>query len=171
MKLSVRSNLPTGFTLIEILIATALLTTMLALAFVGATNFSKRLFLAPADSFLVHMLTSASRHARDGFQQSDWGVYLPYDETTRELSEIIVFSGLSYLTRDASRDQHVSFSPRVQFVTVDLSGPAPATTNDHEVVFTRITGETSQYGTITFSIFGVTRSVVVSPQGFVTREL
>jgi len=171
MKLLDRSKTESGFTLIEVLITIAIISIMFGLAVLSASRISNRLSIAPGDSNLVNLLTSASRRARDGVKESPWGVYFPYDEVSRSLNEAIIFKGSSYATRDTAYDQSYSFSERVQFITVDFSGVGPLVGNDHEVVFDKYTGQTNQYGSVDLEMLGVSRTVIVSSQGFVTREL
>ncbi|PJE77057.1 hypothetical protein COV05_01410 [Candidatus Uhrbacteria bacterium CG10_big_fil_rev_8_21_14_0_10_48_16] len=160
-----------GFTLVEALVSIAIFSVLFGFTAVGASQVSKRLFIGPSDAYLENILTTASRRARDGVEGGDWGVYLPYDEVTRNLSEVIVFQGASYATRNSSLDQSFAFSDKIDLISVDFSGSSPVTGNDHEVVFTRYSGQTSMYGSVDLEVFGVPRSVTISEQGFVTREL
>jgi len=155
----------------EVIVSIALLSLLFGLAIYATTKLSTQLFIAPADAHLLHVLTTASRRARDGVQSSAWGVYLPFNETTRVLSEVTVYKGQTYDLRDPAYDQTFSFSERVKFVSVDLSGSAPATSNSHEVSFDLYSGSTSAYGSIELETMGITRHVTVSPHGFVTKEL
>ncbi len=160
-----------GFTLIEVIISIALLSMLFGLALYGTTKLSTQLFIGPADANLVNVLTTASRRARDGVGGGAWGVYLPFDEQTRVLSEAVVYKGSSYALRDTAYDQTFAFSERVKFVSVDFSGSAPTTINSHEVLFEKYSGQTSQYGSVELETMGVTRHVTVSNHGFVTKEL
>lgn len=160
-----------GFTLIEVLLSVGIVTLLIGFTALGASQISKRLLIGPSDAYLENILTTAVRRARDGVGASDWGVYLPYDEITRNLDEAIVFKGSSYATRESAFDQTFAFSDKTDFVSVDFSGVEPDRTNDHEVVFELYSGQTSSYGSIVLEIFGVNRTVAVSQQGFITREL
>lgn len=160
-----------GFTLIEVLLSIGIISLLLGFTALGASQVSKHLLIGPSDAILENILTTAARRARDGVEASDWGVYLPYDEVSRSLSEVVVFKGSSYATRDSDFDQVFAFSEKTDFVSVDFSGSGPDGTDDHEVVFDLYGGQTSAYGSVELEVFGVSRTIVVSPQGFITREL
>lgn len=156
-----------GFTLIELLVTIGLFVGIFLVAIPSISKLAKHGGSSPPE-LLAALLVSSARHARDGDQASAWGVYLPYDDVTRTAGEIIVFSGDSYVARDASRDLAYSFDDTVLFTSVDLSGDSASSGNDHEIVFSALTGETSQHGTISLLVRGQTASVVVSPSGFPT---
>ncbi|MCR4314418.1 MAG: type II secretion system GspH family protein [Candidatus Uhrbacteria bacterium] len=160
-----------GFTLIEVLLSIGIISLLFGFTAMGVSQVSKRLLIGPSDAYLENILTTAARRARDGVQASDWGVYLPYDELSRNLSEVIVFKGSSYAMRDSDFDQEFVFSEKTDFVSVDFSGAEPDRIDDHEVVFELYAGQTSQSGSVALEVFGVSRTIVVSPQGFITREL
>ena len=171
MKSSVPSKSLGGFTLMEVLISVAIFSLLFSFTAMGASQLSKRLLIGPSDAYLENILITASRRARDGVEASDWGVNLPYDEQTRTLASITVFKGSSYAARDSSFDQTFTYSDNIDFVTVDFSGSLPATGNDHEIVFERYSGETAMFGSVVLEVFGVERSVAISSQGMITREL
>lgn len=160
-----------GLTLFEAVITIGIIGFLFSLSALGASQTSKRLLIGPSDGYLESIFMTASRRARDGVEGSAWGVYLPYDEQSRKLNEVLVFKGLSYASRDSIFDQTFSFSEHTEFVTVDFSGVAPDSVNDHEVVFERYSGETAMYGSVELEVFGEIRSVTISEEGFVTREL
>ncbi|NQV90416.1 prepilin-type N-terminal cleavage/methylation domain-containing protein [Candidatus Uhrbacteria bacterium] len=171
MKSSAPSKQRKGFTIVEVLISISILSMLFAIGATGASRMSKRLLIGPSDAYLENILTTASRRARDGVEGGSWGVYLPYDEETRNLSEVVVFKGSSYATRDSAFDQVFPYANKTDFITVDFSGAGVDTTNDHEVIFMLYSGQTSQYGSVDLEVFGVARTVRISPEGFITREL
>lgn len=159
-----------GFTLIEVILSVAIILVIFGISTAGAVKLSNRLNVAPADTGIINMLSTAARKARDGFGQSSWGVYLPYDETTRVLNEVIVFKGNSYALRDSDYDVSYRFSDTTVFTEVSLSGASPSVGDDHEIVFSALTGQTDNYGTITLTVFGQERVVSVGKDGIPTRE-
>jgi prepilin-type N-terminal cleavage/methylation domain-containing protein len=159
-----------GFTLIELIISIAIISFVVGLSAFGASQLAKQLYLAPADAAMTHVLTTAARHARNGIGDSAWGVYIPYDETTRQSTEAILYKGSSYASRDQSADISFPISETTRFTTMNLSGASPTSGNDHEVNFTKRSGDTSNYGTITLTVFGQERIIAVSAEGFATRE-
>jgi len=141
-----------GFTLVELLVSIGLFAVII-----------------PAEE-LAALLTSAARNARHGANASARGLYLPYDNTIRLTDEVILFSGDSYALRDAVEDIAFDFDEGTTFDAVLLSGAVPSSGDDHEAVFSALTGETSQYGTITLTFRGETRIIDVSPSGFITTN-
>ncbi len=158
-----------GFTLVELLIAIGIAATIILVAIPSVYKLGESHASSPADN-ITSLLNSSSRRARNGDNASAWGVYLPYDNVSRLANEIIVFSGDSYATRDATHDITYDFDDVASFTTVELSGSAPSTGNDHEAVFSSLTGETSLYGTITIDFREATTVINVSPSGFTTTQ-
>lgn len=171
MRLSVLSKNSRGFTIIETLVSLTIISVLVGLTAVGASQLTKRLLVSPSDAYLESILITASRRARDGVGGSDWGVFLPYDETTRVLSSITVFKGSSYALRDSAFDHVFPFSDKIDFVSVDFSGEDISTGNDHEIVFQRYSGETTMFGSVEIEVVGIGRIVTVTSQGIITREL
>jgi prepilin-type N-terminal cleavage/methylation domain-containing protein len=160
----------TGFTLLEMIISVAIIAALFGLSTVGAFQLSKQLNISSADTGVINILSTAARKARDGSGQSNWGVHLPYDDSTRSLNEITIFKGLSYALRDADYDIDYPFSDSTLFTTVSLSGSSPSSGDDHEVVFSALSGQTDNYGTITLTIFGDERVVSLGQDGIASRE-
>jgi prepilin-type N-terminal cleavage/methylation domain-containing protein len=161
---------PQGFTLIELIISIAIIALVVGMSAFGAAQLAKQLYLAPADAALTHVLTTAARHARNGIGDSAWGVYIPYDEGTRQSTEAVLYKGVNYASRDQSADISFPIAETTQFTTMNLSGSAPSAGNDHEVNFTKLSGGTAQYGSMTITVFGQERIIAISEQGFATRE-
>jgi prepilin-type N-terminal cleavage/methylation domain-containing protein len=159
-----------GFTLIELLISIAVISLIVGVSAFGASQLAKQLYLAPADSAITHVLTTAARHARNGIGDSAWGVYIPYDETTRQSTEAILYKGTNYASRDQSADISFPIAETTRFTTMNLSGASATNGNDHEVNFTKHSGDTGNYGTMTLTVFGQERIIAVSAEGFATRE-
>ncbi|OGL70044.1 hypothetical protein A3C17_01515 [Candidatus Uhrbacteria bacterium RIFCSPHIGHO2_02_FULL_53_13] len=156
-----------GFTLIELVISIGVFAVIMLAAVPSISKLGDSRAVAPHDQ-LASLLTSASRHARSGVNGSAWGLYLPYDMVTRRTDSVVMFSGNSYATRDASKDVTLVFDEDALLTSVELSGDAPSAGNDQETVFFALTGEVSLNGTVTVSFRGKTSVVTVSPSGFVT---
>ncbi|MBI5369962.1 prepilin-type N-terminal cleavage/methylation domain-containing protein [Candidatus Uhrbacteria bacterium] len=159
-----------GFTLLELVMVVGIFSLLITVAATSAFSFSKKLNIGRADVQLVDVLTNATLKARSGDGAQSWGVYLPYNEATRVADELVVFRGTSYAMRDRAFDETYPYTTSSHFDSAVLSGAGVSTGNDHEVVFTAFTGATSQYGTITLNIFGVDQTILVTPEGFITRE-
>lgn len=154
-----------GFTLVELLLTTAILAIVFALG-TGVFSLVQQTAAAASGTVAIEqILGSAARRARSGENGTAWGVYLPYDETTRHTNTITVFSGASYATRTVSRDVSYRFNQGVGFTVVDLSGAGSSAGNDHEVVFAALSGITTQYGSITLDVYGQTFTITITESG------
>ena len=159
-----------GFTIIELVIAIGLSSLFFGLSLMGISHLSKRLRVSPADTGIIHVLSTAALQARLGEEESAWGVYFPYDEESRLADHLILFSGENYATRNSNKDIFYPISSTITFQTVSLSGAGISEGNDHEVVFHVFSGSTENYGSIMIEVYNEQRTVVVSKQGFITRE-
>ena len=158
-----------GFTLVELLVSIGLFAVIILVTMPSVSKLGDSRAVEPAEE-LAALLTSAARNARHGANASARGLYLPYDNATRLTDEVILFSGDSYALRDAVEDIVFDFDEGTTFDAVLLSGAVPSSGDDHEAVFSALTGETSQYGTITLTFRGETRIIDVSPSGFITTN-
>lgn len=159
----------TGFVLLELLITTALIAMLVGVSFQGLSLIQES--TAQFHNREVrNAIYSAGQRARNGFADSPWGVYLHYDEITREGTSLTLFSGINYLTRNQTWDLPLVLQGNVLFPNVSLSGAAPSSGNDHEIVFARFSGATSQYGTITIQTSYTSSIVSISSDGIVVQE-
>ena len=159
-----------GFTLIEILVTTAIVAIVFTLGTGIFSLMQKTTATASGTVALEQILGGAVRRARAGSQGTSWGVYLPYNEITRHTNTVTIFSGANYTTRDVSRDINYRFNEGVGFTTVDFSGAGGWLGNDHEIVFSALSGQTLQYGSITFDVYGDAFTITVTEDGFVVLE-
>ncbi len=97
-------------------------------------------------------------------------MYFPYDDSTRTATTLTLFHGTSYADRIIADDQLHAINAQTQFVVVDLSGSAPVTGNDHEIVFQSLSGETTQYGEIVLEWYERRRTITIDPDGFAVRS-
>lgn len=159
-----------GFTLLEMMITISILIVLFGLSAFIVSRVQENIAVGSADTSIINIVTAASRRARIGEQGSAWGIHFPYDEVTRAASEVVIFSGASYLTRNPDLDISYPFPSHVHFQNVSLSGAAPSDGNDHEVIFDSISGDTDQYGSITLESFGRVRTLFISSEGLITKE-
>ncbi len=159
-----------GFTTIELLVTIAITVIVFSLGSGVFSLVQKTAAAASGSVALEQILGGAARRARSGEAGTNWGVYLPYDETTRRANAVTVFSGASYATRDATRDVPYRFNQGVLFTAVDFSGAGSSLGNDHEIVFAALSGETADYGSVTINIYGGTFTIFVSQDGMVVLD-
>lgn len=170
MLFNVSYAIPRGITLIEIVLAIGILATMLGLSGFAFAHFAKAVSAVSSDRALANAVSIAASRARSGYEGTPWGVYIPYNETTRLADSVVIFSGATYATRTATRDVTLSVSNDIQFTAVDFSGSGVDETNGHEIVFAALTGKTTQYGSVTFTWFGATRTLRIADNGIPVRE-
>ena len=85
-------------------------------------------------------------------------------------NELVVFSGDSFPTRNQAEDIRYEFSEFVKLNDVSLSGDLPSDGNDHEIVFEKLSGSTTDYGSITIMSHDRERTLTISPDGIITRD-
>lgn len=159
-----------GFTLLEVLITIAILGSLFLLSAYGLRALQKSFASQTVDRELTNILTTAARNARLGLQGDAWGVYIPYDLTTRTTSSVTLFHGDSYATRISADDVLLPINTDAIFTSVDFSGAAASTGNDHEIVFDSLSGATQEYGSIVLDWYAESRTISISKDGIITRE-
>lgn len=82
---------PRGFTLLEVIVTIAILGLIFFLSTSGLSMLQRSFAAQAVDREVTNVLSSAARRARIGMKGGDWGVYIPYDETTRTATTVIVF--------------------------------------------------------------------------------
>lgn len=159
-----------GFTLIEVVMTMSVLGILLGVAGISLSSLQSSIATSASDREILYIISSAERKARDGAEGSSWGVYIPYDPTSRSATSATVFSGASYATRNEVKDVLYPISKDILFSYVDLSGAGAATGNDHEIVFSALTGATANYGSMDLQWYNVTRTITIDPDGFAVRQ-
>lgn len=160
------NSFPRGITLLELVISIGVLTIIFGISSVGIANIQRTITNLSTDNDVISALTLASRRARAGRENTSWGVYIPFDESTRKTENIIVFSGTSYAARNVSNDLTLTVNGDIMFTSVDFSGSAPDVVNAHEIVFQQFSGATTQYGSLTLEWFDEQHLITVTPNGF-----
>ncbi len=161
---------PKGFTFLEIIITLGVFGILFSISGIALTKFQQSVASSASDREILHILSTAARKARHGLGGTSWGVYIPYNESTRATTTVTIFCGATYATRDIACDDIYTVSNNIHFLAVDFSGVAPNTTNDHEIVFSPLSGATAQYGSISLGWYDTTRVLTVTPDGFVNRQ-
>ncbi len=112
--------------------------------------------LEVATQELVHVLRKGNTQSTTQIADNPWGVKF-LDSTT---DSYVLYSGDSYAARDTTWDTVYPLPDSVTFSSISLQG------GGSEVLFTQVTGATSQYGTITLvSSNGSTRIITVNTLG------
>lgn len=159
-----------GFSLVEIVITVAIIAMLFAIGALAVSVASARFAERSAEVKIHDILLTAQRMARSGEADSSWGVYIPYDETSRRTESIVLFAGDSYATRDVSYDIVQPIPNYMRFTSVELQGTNPSDGNDHEIVFERVTGNTDDYGQITIDVYSRTIIVHIFENGLEVKD-
>lgn len=136
----------------------------------GASLLQESLALQSVDREISNIFTSAARRARIGELGDSWGVYIPYNDVSRSASTITLFRGDSYETRDSAFDQIININEEVKFTYVDFSGTEVNTGNDREIVFDYLSGNTSQFGSVTVQWYEKLQTITIDSSGFIVRN-
>ena len=141
-----------GFTLIEILITIAIAGIIMLIvtgAFSSATGIKA---LEKDTGVVLSLLEQARNQTLSAKGALVYGVHFEADKA-------VLFSGASYSSSDPSNVIE-PINPLVQISTIALAG------GGSDVIFKRLTGETDQSGTVTFSIVaGQTKVITIFTTG------
>lgn len=138
-----------GFSLVELVVViglTMLLMTISNTVYVGLRSQNNREISSQG---LVEALRYAQANAQAGNADSKWGVKIL-------LTNLVIFKGQSYDTRDVTSDQALSF----------LGGVTAAGLT--EVVFEKLTGSTLTTGTTTLSNSDGIKNIFINEKGTIT---
>jgi prepilin-type N-terminal cleavage/methylation domain-containing protein len=127
-----------GFTLLELIIVIALIVPLAAMGIPVYTHFQIQSQLDSTTHEIVHTLRTAQQKARAGEQNRSWGVSFTASSYTE------------YADGDSSFDVSTSLPS-----SIHLSGLSAVT-------FDRLTGETTNTGTITVSANSINKSHTIS---------
>ena len=128
-----------GFTLIEILVVIAITVILITLAVPTYRFFQKESDLMNNTEKIINTLRLSQNKTLSSEGASQYGVHL--DQTTYTL-----FKGNNYILRDDSFDEIHEFPESVEISEVILDG------GGSEVIFDRISGTTSQFGSLTIRL-------------------
>lgn len=151
-----------GFTLFEVVLVIGLL---FAVFFLGLNivTMPQKVTAKQGAKTVEQILQNAARRAREGVKGTSWGVYVPYNETSRRASQAIVFSGVSYASRTVSQDVVYPISEYVAFTSFK-NNPA-SVGNDHEIVFDYLSGETAAASSLVLDFSGGSLELSFSSSG------
>lgn len=161
---------PRGFTILDVMLTIGIVGVLFFTTTYGLSVFQRSFAAQTVDRELTNILSTAARRARMGKSNDRWGLYIPYDATTRRATTMTLFHGTSYATRVVADDQIYTINSHTKFVTVDFSGAAADTGNDHEILFQSLSGSTTQYGSIVLEWYDKQRTITIDPDGFAVRS-
>jgi Tfp pilus assembly protein FimT len=146
-----------GFSLAEIIVvvaSTAILATIIFLSFSGA---QKNQALKNETENVVALIKEAQAKTLAGDGASQYGVHLQSDKA-------VLFTGSSY-SSGASTNRTLLFNTTVTVASITLTG------GGSDIVFSKLTGETPQYGTFIIKNTSTTanqKTITVNKLGLIT---
>jgi prepilin-type N-terminal cleavage/methylation domain-containing protein len=127
-----------GFTLIEVMIAVVIAVILMGVILVSFSSLNKNQSLNKSANYIASIIEEARGNTLFSKNDSQYGIKF---ETTR----VTMFKGASYSV--SSPDNVVyDLNNEVSISNISLSG------GGSEIVFDRLTGDTSQTGTLTLSL-------------------
>lgn len=149
-------SLHKGLSLIETVVIVAVVVLLIAVVVAPLNTFRKNQALQNSTNAVVAVLNDARTKTLAAVNNTTYSARIESDR-------IILFTGTTY-TSGASTNETVMLETSVTG-SWSLQGGGSA------VSFTRLTGVTSQYGTITLtSSGGTTRTVTITANGTITRN-
>ena len=132
-----------GFTLIEILVIIGIMVILVALAIPSYRFFQKESDLNNSAEEIINTLRLAQNKTLASEEASKYGVYFDAVSTPNQYT---LFKGENYASRDSSFDEIHKLSSFLEIYEISLAG------GGSEVVFDRISGTTSQFGSMSIGL-------------------
>lgn len=146
------SGIRNGFTVVEVLIAIAIIGVLSALITPYFNSFLARNELKNESLKIVDMLRRARGQAMSGQEDSLWGVHF-------ETSKYVLFRGGVYNASD-NFNEEINLPVVLTISVIALNG------GGSDSVFSKIRGETSQFGTTTIqNDIGESKDIVINSVG------
>lgn len=127
-----------SFSVIEILIVFAIMAILAGIAFTSPSLFSHTFNLEGAAQNGFSLLLEARAKTLSSYEASSYGVHF-------EQTKITLFKGLAFVSGDPDNKEYL-LPQDVEISTIALNG------GGQDVIFKRLTGQTDQYGSITFRL-------------------
>ena len=141
-------RLKSGFTILELALVVAIIAVLSVIVINTFINFRKNQALEKDTEIVVQVLEQARNQTLSSKNSSVYGVHFTAPKIT-------LFKGSSYVANDSNNRDFV-LSSTDTILTIFLTGAGV------DVIFNRLTGETSQDGTVTVSSPGLSRTKTVT---------
>lgn len=126
-----------GVTLIEIILVVMVLAILASGTFTVFSSFITNTYVDDTAQEIVHALRKANTNTIARFHDLRWGVY--FNDITPSFT---FFAGESFATRNTQYDAVTNLPVSVIFSQISFNG------GGKEVVFRKIAGDTTQYGSL-----------------------
>lgn len=137
-----------GFTLVEILVVIGIFGVLLTTSLYFFGKWDKKEALEKDVASLTALIRNASRLSADSKDASVFGIHL-------ESGKAVLFEGSSYVP-GGSNEKSQELSNRVYISSYSLNG------GGQDIIFARLSGATSNYGTVTLSLKDGSASTTVT---------
>lgn len=147
-----------GASLLEIALIVGLILAVLAIVFSGLASFRRISLLNSAGEQVASALHEAHSRTLSSREASQYGVHFAQDR-------VILFKGASFISGDpANSETLMPAGMDISAITFNGGGV--------DVIFDRLTGATSQYGSVTlrYGVFPRTLTVSILATGIVTTQ-
>lgn len=151
-------NFKSGFTYIELIVVLAILALLIGIFMSTFITFRKNQALIMDTDTVVGLLRQARNQTLTSKNSASYGVHFTAPKVT-------IFTGPTY-SAGATDNQDFALSSTDTILTISLAG------GGSDVVFNRLTGETSQNGTVVISSPGIpeTKTVTIYKTGLVVSQ-
>jgi type II secretory pathway pseudopilin PulG len=150
-----------GLTIIELLLVIGIFIIIYGIAIQASPFFQKEGDLSNSTEEIINILRLAQSKTLASEGASQYGVYF---NTSTDPHQYILFKGANYALRDPARDELHKIPKSVEIYEISLGG-------SEEVVFSRLTGNTSNIGRISLRLksdHSKNRTIGIQSSGKVT---
>ncbi|MFS8130470.1 MAG: Tfp pilus assembly protein FimT/FimU [Candidatus Dojkabacteria bacterium] len=138
-----------AYTLIEVLVTTALLVSLVGISIPIYQNFQIVNELDSSVNLTVRVLRSAQIQSQSVKLDSNYGVFFSAGKVT-------IYKGATFATRDTTEDQAYDIPANVTI------------TGLNDFIYSKAFGDPSTTGTITFTNFTTVKTIVINSKGALT---
>jgi type II secretory pathway pseudopilin PulG len=143
-----------GFTLLEIVLAISILTALAIITIAAFSPFKQGTDLDTTTERVLGVVLEARAKTLSSQNASQHGVHF-------ETSRVVLFVGSTYNASDPTNEE-LLLPDTIDISAITLNG------GGDDVIFTRLTGETAEYGTITLELLSdtsQTKQISITPTG------
>jgi len=130
-----------GITVLEILMVIAIMIILIAVIVPNLTNFRNERTLNNTTSDIISLLNEARNNTISSYNSNNYSVHF-------ESNRVVYFTGSVFNNND-STNKPVTLDP---IVNIPASGGINLSDGTNDVIFTRLTGDVNNYGTIIVSL-------------------
>ncbi|MEO6729532.1 MAG: hypothetical protein ABIM99_06450 [Candidatus Dojkabacteria bacterium] len=135
-----------AYTLIEVLVTTALLVSLVGISIPIYQNFQIVNELDSSVNLTVRLLRSAQLQAQSVQLDSNYGIFFSTGKVT-------IYKGLTYAARDTTGDQAYDIPANI------------TVTGINDFIYSKVFGDPSITGTISFTSFTTIKTIVINSKG------